>query len=100
MFLYNVTVGIDKEIEQDWVVWIKQNYIPAILATGFFRESKLYRIVTPDDEHSVSYSIQLFAEKIEQVVEYLNQHTATIIETHRLKFKDQHVIFNTLLEEV
>jgi hypothetical protein len=100
MFLYNVTVGIDKEIEKEWVLWIKQNYIPAVIATGFFKESKLYRIVTHDDETSVSYCIQLFSDRIENVVEYLNQHTATIIETHRLKFKDRHVIFNTLLEEV
>ncbi|MCE2894939.1 MAG: DUF4286 family protein [Flammeovirgaceae bacterium] len=100
MFLYNVTVGIDKEIEKDWVAWIKQNYLPAVAATGFFVESKMYRIVTHDDETSVSYSIQLFAHRIEDVVQYLAQHTDTIIETHRQRFKDRHVVFNTLLEEV
>ncbi|MCX8489692.1 MAG: DUF4286 family protein [Cyclobacteriaceae bacterium] len=100
MFLYNVTVGVDKEIEKDWLAWIKQNYLPAVAATGFFVESKIYRIVTHDDESSVSYSIQLFAPRIENVVEYLAQHTETIIETHRQRFKDRHVVFNTLLEEV
>jgi hypothetical protein len=100
MFLYNVTVGIDKEIEKDWLEWIKQNYLPAVAATGFFVESKIYRIVTHDDENSVSYSIQLFAHHIEDVVQYLAQHTDTIIETHRQRFKDRHVVFNTLLEEV
>lgn len=100
MFLYNVTVGIDKEIEKDWVAWINQNYLPAVAATGYFAESKMYRIVTHDDESSVSYSIQLFAHRIEDVVQYLAQHTDTIIETHRQRFKDRHVVFNTLLEEV
>ncbi len=100
MFLYNVTVGIDKEIEKDWVTWIKQNYLPAVTATGYFTESKIYRIVTHDDENSVSYSIQLFAHRIEDVVQYLAQHTDTIIEAHRLRFKDRHVVFNTLLEEL
>jgi hypothetical protein len=93
MFLYNVTVGIDKEIEKDWLEWIKENYLPAVSATGYFAESKMYRIVTHDDESSVSYSIQLFAHRIEDVVQY-------IIETHRQRFKDRHVVFNTLLEEV
>lgn len=100
MFLYNVTIGIDKDIETEWLQWVKQNYLPAMMATGFFRDCKLYRVVTHDDEGSVSYSIQVFAENIESVVNYLNQHTATIIEGHRLKFKDKHVAFNTLLEEV
>ena len=53
-----------------------------------------------DDEQSVSYSIQLFTDKIEKVVDYLDKHTSTIIELHRQQFKDKHVIFNTLLEEV
>lgn len=100
MFLYNVTIGIDKDIESEWLQWVKQNYLPAMMATGFFSDCKLYRVVTHDDESSVSYSIQVFAENIENVVNYLNQHTATIIERHRLKFKDKHVAFNTLLEEV
>lgn len=100
MFLYNVTVGIDKEIEQEWLAWVKENYIPAVLATGMFKESKIYRVTTHDDEHSVSYSIQFFAIQIEHVVKYLDEQTNGIIEEHRLRFKDRHVVFNTLLEEV
>jgi hypothetical protein len=100
MLLYNVTVGIDKEIEQDWLAWIKQYYLPAVMETGFFTDSKLYRVTTHDDENSVSYSIQLFTNNIESVVQYLDKHTTGIIEAHRLKFKDRHVVFNTLLEEV
>ncbi len=100
MFLYNVTVGIDKEIEQDWLAWVKEKYIPTVLATGMFIESKIYRVTTHDDEHSVSYSIQFFASQIEQVVKYLDEQTNGIIEEHRLRFKDRHVVFNTLLEEV
>lgn len=100
MFLYNVTIGIDKDIETEWVLWVKQNYMPAMMATGLFVDCKLYRVVTHEDEGSVSYSIQVFAQNIENVVSYLNQYTATIIEGHRLKFKDKHVAFNTLLEEM
>ncbi|MFM8913534.1 MAG: DUF4286 family protein [Flammeovirgaceae bacterium] len=100
LFLYNVTVGIDKDIEAEWVDWVKTMYLPAEYETGFFTQAKLYRIVTHDDEHSVSYSLQFFSESIDNVVQYLDQHKSTIIEAHRLRFKDKHVIFNTLLEEV
>jgi hypothetical protein len=100
MFLYNVTVGIDKEIEQEWLLWIKETYLPAVLETGLFKETKVYRVLTHDDESSVSYSIQLFAIQIENVVQYLDTQTNRIIEAHRLRFKDRHVVFNTLLEEV
>ncbi len=100
MFLYNVTVGVDKAIEQEWIAWVKETYIPAVLETQHFSNAKLYRVVTHDDEHSVSYSLQFFANQIESVVKYLDEHTGTIIESHRIRFKDRHVVFNTLLEEV
>jgi hypothetical protein len=100
MFLYNVTVGIDKEIEQEWVAWIKENYLPSVMATNKFKEHKMYRVATHDDENSVSYSLQFFTSQIENVVQYLDAETNGIIEKHRLRFKDRHVVFNTLLEEV
>lgn len=100
MLLYNVTVGVDKAIEHEWIDWVKKMYIPAVIETGYFSDAKLYRVVTHDDEHSVSYSLQFFSNRIENVVKYLDEHTSTIIEAHRLKFKDRHVVFNTLLEEV
>jgi len=31
MYLYNVTVGVDKEIEEEWLRWMKQQYIPSIM---------------------------------------------------------------------
>lgn len=100
MLLYNVTFGIDKQIEQEWIVWMKENYIPAMLETGLFTEYKMYKVLTHDDETSVSYSVQCFSENIENVLNYLNQFAPRITEAHRLKFIDRHVAFNTLLDEI
>ena len=36
MFLYNVTVGIDKDAEQEWLQWIKAEHIPEIMRTEMF----------------------------------------------------------------
>ncbi len=100
MLLYNVTFGIDKQIEQEWLGWMYENYIPGIMNTGLFLEYKIYKVLTHDDETSVSYSVQCFAPSIEHVLQYLNEFAPKLVETHRLRFKDQHVAFNTLLEEL
>ena len=100
MLLYNVTFGIDKEIEIEWIHWIKTNYIPAVMNTGLFIEFKFYKVLTHDDETSVSYSIQCFSKNIENILSYLNEFAPSIVEKHRELFKDKHVAFNTLLDEV
>jgi len=99
MLLYNVTVGIDKEIEFEWLAWMKQYYLPAAMQTGAFVEYKIYKVLTHEDEDSVSYSIQYFSDAIEKVVDYLNSDGKILVEEHRSRFKDRHVVFNTLLQE-
>lgn len=100
MLLYNVTFGIDKKIETEWINWMKETYVPAIMETTLFINHKFYKVLTHDDETSVSYSLQCFAHNIEGVIKYLNDFAPALVEAHRLKFKDQHAAFNTLLEEI
>ncbi len=99
MLLYNVTFGVDKVIETEWIAWMKINYLPTMMNTGLFIDYKMYKVLTHDDETSVSYSVQCFAKKIEDVLMYLNEYAPKLTELHREKFKDRHVAFNTLLEE-
>jgi hypothetical protein len=79
---------------------MKAQYIPSLMGTGLFVEFKMYKVLTHDDETSVSYSVQCFANNIEDVLKYLNEYAPKLTELHREQFKDKHVAFNTLLDEV
>lgn len=100
MLLYNVTVGIDKDVEQEWIAWMKQKHIPDVLGTGMFSSYKMYKVLHDNDDGSVSYSIQYFAPTIEHVLQYLEVFAPALVEEHRQQFKDKHVAFRTLLEEI
>ncbi len=100
MFLYNVTVGIDADIEQEWVLWMKTTHIPDVLKTGLFVDYKFYKVLHDNSDGSISYSVQYFATSLENVVLYLEKLAPALVEEHRQKFRDKHVAFQTLLEEV
>ncbi len=100
MLLYNITVGVDKEVELEWKAWVLEFYIASVMKTGLFTDFKFYKVLTHEDEASVSYSIQLFSESIENVVSYLEKFAPLIVEEQRNRFQNKHVVFNTLLEEV
>ena len=100
MLLYNVTFGIDKSIEEEWVSWMRSNYLPAMMNTGLFVNYKMYKVLSHDDDNSVSYSVQCLAKTIEDLLQYLNEFAPRLVEEHRERYKDRHVAFNTLLEEV
>lgn len=99
MLLYNVTVGIDKDLEAEWLTWMKSYLLPEAMKSNAFSSYRLYKVLTHEDEGTVSYSIQYFSDDIQKIVHYLNNQGKALGEEHRAKFKDRHVVFNTLLEE-
>ena len=100
MFLYNVTVGIDKDVEQEWLQWMKDQHIPNVMDTGMFVEYRIYKVLHDQEEGSVSYSVQYFAKTINHVTLYFEKFAPALLEQHRTRFRDKHVAFMTLLEEV
>jgi hypothetical protein len=100
MLLYNVTVGIDKEVEERWIQWMKEIHIPRVLGTGLFVSHKFYRILHDNQDGTSSYSIQYFSNSLDDVQRYLEEFAPGLIREHLAEFKDRHVAFRTLLEEI
>ncbi|MEM6359299.1 MAG: DUF4286 family protein [Bacteroidota bacterium] len=100
MVLYNVTIGVDKDIEMEWLSWMKNDHIPEVMETGKFTEYKIFKVLGHDDPETTSYSVQYFSSNIAMVNDYLTNHAPDLIKKHQIKYKDRHVAFRTLLEEV
>ncbi len=100
MILYNVTVGIDTELELEWLQWMKTKHIPDVMDTGMFNSYKIFKVLSQEDDNSISYSIQYYADTIEKVVTYLDHYSAPLVREHRERYDNRHVAFRTLLEEV
>jgi hypothetical protein len=100
MLLYNVTIGIDRDVEQSWLQWMRERYIPVVMSSGLFNQSKMFKVLHDEGEATVSYSVQFFANSIDEVSEFLEKHDAQLGKELMDKFRDRHVAFRTLLEEV
>ena len=100
MLLYNVTIGIDRDSEEEWLQYMRKTHIRAVLDTGMFVDHKMYRVLHDQDDNTISYSVQYFAKSIDHIQQYLEVFAPMLIEEHRRKFHNKHVAFNTLLEEI
>lgn len=100
MLLYNVTVGIDKSVEQEWLHWMKTEHILDVLNTKMFVTAKIYKVLHEGEEGTVSYSTQYFAESLDHIEKYLEQFAPALREEANKRFAGKHVAFRTLLEEV
>jgi hypothetical protein len=99
MILYNITYNIEKDIEADWIDWMKVVYIPKIMNTGYFSSVRFFRLLKIEDEGS-TYSVQLMTHTIELIQEFLDKSAHTLAEDHNLRYKNKHVAFQTVLQEL
>ncbi len=99
MILYNVTVNIDKEVEEEWLQWMKQTHIPNVLNTGMFVDHKIFRIMA-DEPQGTSYSIQYFADSIEKLNRYQSEFAPALQAETMQNYGKHQVAFRTLLESV
>ena len=79
---------------------MRETYIPQVMATGMFTDARIFRILHDNEDNTTSYSIQYPASSIDSVQQYLEVHSQDIVEAHRSRFRDKHVAFMTLLEEI
>ena len=100
MVLYNVTVNIESVVEDEWLHWIKSIHIPKVMATGMFVESKIFKLLHDEGDGSATYSVQFFAASVKQVNEYLETYAPALVQAHMERYKNKHVAFRTLMEEV
>lgn len=96
--LYNVTIKVESNIHEEWVVWMKTVHIPDVLATQCFESYKLTRILGDDDEHGVGFAIQYIAPDIDTFNVYQSQHAKRLQKAHTDRYINKYVAFRTLMQ--
>lgn len=97
MFIYNITVLIDESIEQDWLNWIKPNFIETVLGTGFFQSCQLLQ-VTDSPNEGLTYCLQFRTDAISSIQSYQSLYATQIERDHQLAFPNQLVTFSSTMK--
>lgn len=101
MVLYNVTVNIDEDVEQDWVEWMKSTHIPMIMETEYFKEYRMMKMLSESpDETGKTYAVQYIAESLDQLETYLQKEAPKLQKQSIIRYGTKMAAFRTVLEEV
>ena len=98
MYIYNVTINIDSDIHDEWLKFMKEKHIPDVLATGYFKESNMFRILSQDE--GFTYSIQYSFENMKEYEDYKDKEAPRLQKEVLDLYKDKFVAFRTLLQSV
>ncbi|MBL4652185.1 MAG: DUF4286 family protein [Flavobacteriales bacterium] len=97
MIIYNVTVKIDNDIHDEWFKWMREKHIPAVMATGYFSEQKMCKVLVEETD-GITYSIQYSCDKMDKLNKYYETEAPRLQKEHLAKYESKFVAFRTLLE--
>ena len=100
MIIYNVTVNINHDAHDAWLLWMKQEHIPHVMNTGMFVESRMLRLIGDEDSGGTTYAIQYTCATMADYERYKTEFAPALIKEAGDKFKDKFVAFRSLLETV
>ncbi|MGI9191299.1 MAG: DUF4286 family protein [Chitinophagaceae bacterium] len=100
MYIYSVSVKLLPEIEQDWLRWMHEEHMQAVLNTGCFYRYHLFQLSEPIDEEGITYIAQYESETMEAIDTYIEQFAPALRQDGYTRFGDQFIAFRTILQHV
>ncbi len=97
MIIYNVTINVEKNAEQEWVQWMKQEHIPEVMETGCFEGYKFCQLLK-EEEQGTTYAVQYFCQSMDEYERYQDKYAAGLQQKHVAKYENKCVAFRTLLK--
>ena len=97
MIVYNVTVNVEDSIREDWVRWMKEEHIQAVLDTGLFVGYRFSRVMI-EEESGTTFSVQYQATDMESFKLYEQLYAQKLRKDTMDRFGNKLVAFRTLLE--
>lgn len=100
MLIYNVTINIEDDAHNEWLIWMKEHHIPDMLQTGKFLEATMCQVLVQEDMGGTTYSVQYKVKDRSTLEKYYKEDAATLRNDALKRFGNKFVAFRTELEVV
>lgn len=100
MTIINQTFIVEEDVLQQWLEWIKQEYIPDALNSGMFTAFKILKVTTPSIDPGNTFALQL---TVHENILASGLETSYFVKKDamtQIKFGEKVLFFRTLLEEL
>jgi len=100
MYIYNVTTQLSWAIHPQWLQWMKEEHIPAVVATGCFTHHRMVKLLEVDETEGPTYAVQYFAESLETYRRYITLFSPKLQQQTQKTWGEACISFRSLMEVV
>ena len=99
MYIYNVTTAVEPSVKDEWILWMKEVFLPEMLATGKFHNASLMEVLTSERE-VCSFAVHYEAHSPEDIMSYEQEFKNKMEGMMWKKFADKALSFPTKLRKL
>jgi len=100
MFVYNLTVKVDNIVLHNWIQWLREEYIPEIMATNLFAETRFFKLLEPHDSEASTFILQCATDSKDKYDEYITDHSNILAQKAFERWGHNFVSFETFMQTV
>jgi hypothetical protein len=99
MYIYNVTINVRESIHDEWLNWMKETHIPAMLDTGKFTKALMSKVMVEEPMGGITYSVQYTLENKNELERYY-KNDAEGLRKGSKQFGDKALAFRTEMQVI
>ena len=94
MIIYNITFNVEDETKDEWMNWIKKEFVPAMTKSGLLKNPQLRELLI-DEQQGTSYALQFEADSLNDLDIFKKEELFDLLSSVREKFGEKVVFFPT-----
>ena len=100
MYIYNVTLKVDNDIQHKWLLWLKKEHIPDMISTGCFTEARILQLLETDDSEGPTYAVQYKAASKSLYNHYIEKFAGIMRKKSFDKWGNKFIAFRSIMKVV
>ncbi len=99
MYILNITFLVANQTFSFWNSWVRDRFIPSVVATGDFHSPQLARVhASENDQDGISVALQFRTSEKTTIDRWLETEGAKLQNTCEREFRESVLFFATTLE--
>lgn len=100
MYIYNVTIKVHPDIEQEWLQWMKSTHINEVIETGMFDDYTFCELIEPADDEAKTFVVQYLTDSESRYQQYIQTFAPLLRQKGYDRFSDKFIAFRTVMKKI
>lgn len=101
MGVYIVTIHIKRQVEDEWLKWMKEEHIKDIMSAGYFTDYEVFKVVIPDTiSDEAIYQFHYRFKELEDYYQYAEKAAPELQRKHSEKFLGKFKASRAILKKI